>query len=497
MKKNLLLMALAALFVCSCSLDINNSPNYPQNDDISAEMIFPSVANSLAATIGDQMFNYGGFFAQYFEQKPEANQYNDLAEYRLDEGKNLFDRCYRTLYAGTLMDIQEVLARTSAPADVYACKVLRAYALTLVADNLNNAPYTEALQGAANTTPKWESGIAVYEGVLKEIDDAEAALTGSGLTLKDYVLGGDEGKWVQFANALRLRWYLRLDAAGQAGYSQKLKDLVAEGNFPDADITFDAYLDQEKQYNPWYAGVFELGTQNHVAAYPLVSYLVATSDPRIAYAIDKNEAAGAYVGQIPGAKSRMKEWSGSDWKNAHVSAINYGPAHAMPVYFFTAAEVQFLMAEVELNINNDLAAAKTAYNAGIALDFASRGVDDAGLTTFMANPAISLDGLTDKEEMMKRIGMQKWVALFYRDHMEAWSEARRTHIPACSGRTAEQVYKDSPAQYVPGDFIVPAVNEIIAGGLIKRVPYPENARKFNINTPAFETLDKKVFFDKN
>ena len=38
------------------------------------------LATAIADCIGDQMFNYGGFFAQYFEQAPTANQYNKLAE---------------------------------------------------------------------------------------------------------------------------------------------------------------------------------------------------------------------------------------------------------------------------------------------------------------------------------------------------------------------------------------------------------------------------------
>ena len=488
--KKYIYIAASLLVLGGCSLDINENPNSPSSEDINATLIFPSIENFVADAIGDQMFNYGGFFAQYFEQMPEANQYNDLAEYNLDEGSNLFDRCYRNLYAGALKDINEVLERTDNPADVFAATVLRAYSLALVVDNLGSAPYTEAIKGNENTNPKWEDGVAVYEGILAEMDAAQKNLSeGASMSVSDYILDGDGDEWIKFANALRLRYYLRLIDGGKDAYKAKLTALVAEGNFPEDDVKWDVYLDQEGQFNPWYHSVFQL-TNNHCAAYPIVSYMSSTSDPRIATYIKKNEADDKYVGQIPGAKTRMKEWSGSDWKNKNVSKIDYTPTHAMPIYFFTAAELNFLIAEVEIRFNSNNAAAKDAYEAGVKADFASRKVE--GADDFLANASVSFDAAADK---LKLIGMQKWVALFMRDHMEAWSEARRTDYPAVSTLTAKEVYSDATA-YTAGEFIVPAVNNIEAGGVIMRVPFPENARKYNTNTPPFQTCDKKVFFDK-
>ena len=307
--KKYIYIAASLLVLGGCSLDINENPNSPSSEDMNATLIFPSIENFVADAIGDQMFNYGGFFAQYFEQMPEANQYNDLAEYDLDEGSNLFDRCYRNLYAGALKDVNEVLARTSNPADVFAATVLRAYSLALVVDNLGSAPYTEAIKGNENTNPKWEDGVAVYEGILAEMDAAQKNVSeGASMSVSDYILDGDGDEWIKFANALRLRYYLRLIDGGKDAYKAKLTALVAEGNFLENDVKWDVYLDQEGQYNPWFHSVFSL-TNNHCAAYPIVSYMSSTSDPRIATYIKKNEADDKYVGQIPGAKSRMKALS--------------------------------------------------------------------------------------------------------------------------------------------------------------------------------------------
>ena len=491
MKKILLFTAAAGLLaLSSCDLDINDNPNYPSPDDVTVDLMFPSVENFVADAVGDQMFNYAGFFSQYFEQMPEANQYNNIAELHLDEGSNLFDRCYRNLYAGALQDIEDILSRDNNTSDIFACKVLRAYAFQLLVDNMDQAPYTEALQGSANSQPKWDLGKDIFEGVLNELDEAEKNLTGEVMGVTDPMLNKNLDQWKGFANALRLRIYVRMIAAGvdAAGYQAKAVALVKAGNFFTGDIAWNVFSNAEGQYNPWYQANYKRLAANIVAAYPIVSYYKATNDPRISYAIFPNEASNDYVGQIPGGKIPSKTWNG-DWKNKDVSAIKGAPAMTMPIYLFTQSELQFLIAEIQLKYNNNAAAAKAAYEAAVKADFASRGV--AGADAFLAGSAVNWDRAADKAKL---IAMQKWVALFYRNHMEAWSEIRRTDIPATSSSTGEQIFKDATV-YTAGDMIVPATNYIVAGGLCKRVPYPQNARQLNVNTPAAKLLSDRVFWD--
>ena len=146
MKKIYLLLTVAAvLCLASCNLNVNDDPNYPSSSDVTPDLVFPAAENAVAAAVGDAMFNYGGFFAQYFEQRPEANQYNDEAELNLDESSNLFDRCYRTLYAGALADIKNVMDRTENKSDLFACTVLRAYTFQILVDNLDQVPATGAV----------------------------------------------------------------------------------------------------------------------------------------------------------------------------------------------------------------------------------------------------------------------------------------------------------------------------------------------------------------
>ena len=66
MKKILLYASLAttALFA-GCDLNINDDPNYPMNDQVTADLIFPSISASIASAVGGEIYNYAGFFAQY------------------------------------------------------------------------------------------------------------------------------------------------------------------------------------------------------------------------------------------------------------------------------------------------------------------------------------------------------------------------------------------------------------------------------------------------
>ena len=486
MKKIYLLAAAGLMMISSCDLDINQDPNYPTKADISAELQFPSVISAIADASGDQMFNYAGFFSQYFDQMPEANQYNDLAELNIDESKDIINRCYRNLYAGALMDIEDIKTKTTNTANLFANQVMRVQTFQLLVDNTSETPYTEALN-PSNSSPKYDDGKTVYEGVLNELDAAEAALSGDVMTMTDPLLNKNLSQWKGYANALRLRMYLRLIDGGQNEYQAKAKALVAEGNFFTGDVAWDVFSDQEGQYNPWYQSVFRL-TNNHCAAYPIVSYMQNTGDPRLSYAIKARESDGTYVGQFPGSKQEPAI-VGTSYKNKDVSTINYDVAHAMPIYLFTQSELQFLIAEVEKRFNNNDAAAKAAYEAGVEADFALRGT--AGADTFLAGSG-SWDAAADKLNLLY---MQKWVALFMHDHMEAWSEIRRTDVPALSASSAAQI-KANPLVYTPGDLIAPAVNKKGGDGIALSMPYSSDSRKYNVNTPAkARQITDKVFWD--
>lgn len=207
---------------------------------------------------------------------------------------------------------------------------------------------------------------------------------------------------------------------------------------------------------------------------------------RIAYNFAK-DGTGNYTGALPATK-----YAFSDIKNANVSELRYYATQ--PVYFFTQAELQFLIAEVELRFNNNDAAAKTAYETAIASDFNARGITDGSVVDGFINGAVKWSGVSSVSDKLNLIYMQKWVALYGMDPMEAWSEQRRTDVPTWSTEAAATI-KNDPGSYTAGQLIIPAVNALGGTNVVKRQWFPDNSRKFNPNAPEPVNITTPVWWD--
>ncbi|MFY7731608.1 MAG: SusD/RagB family nutrient-binding outer membrane lipoprotein, partial [Flavobacterium sp.] len=60
----ILIVFVLSLFVsCDEKLDINTDPNYPE--EINAGLALTSAESTLAAVVGGELTNLGGFYAQY------------------------------------------------------------------------------------------------------------------------------------------------------------------------------------------------------------------------------------------------------------------------------------------------------------------------------------------------------------------------------------------------------------------------------------------------
>ena len=101
----------------------------------------------------------------------------------------------------------------------------------------------------------------------------------------------------------------------------------------------------------------------------------------------------------------------------------------------------------------------------------------------------------DNAAKLTLIYMQKWVALCYMDHVEAWSEIRRTDVPKLSSKTANQINTDATV-YTPGELISPMRNGLGDGNMVKRMFFPLTARQLNVNTPAMVPVTTSVWWDK-
>ena len=355
---------------CSDYLDINHNPNYPGS--VSNDLLLPSAEAYIAGRVGGNMFNYAGFFSQYFEQAPDASQYQDISEYRFTI--DMFSSDYRYLYAGALKDLEDILVQAEADeawGDYFVATVLKAYTYQTLVDQMDKAPYSEAMQGASNPMPKWDNGEDIYADLLVKLDEAEAKLNDVSSVPNDMILGGDLEAWKQFGNALRLRLLMRGSFAQDN--SQAIKDLINKGNFFTGDIVFDNFSDEANKRNPWYTTNRVELANNHVASYPIISYMKATSDPRLDVCFAPSANTGTQEGEIPGSRQAT---ANDGKKRGDFSTPIIGAT--TPVYLYTQSELQFFLAEAYLRFFNDDAKAKAAYEAAIDANFTTRGITSGG-----------------------------------------------------------------------------------------------------------------------
>ena len=248
------LLSLLMLFACEEELDINTDPNTPAQ--ISKGLALSAAQGSIATVIGGDLFNLGGMFAQYYTQSPGAGQYTQIDEYNL--GTDYANRLWTELYAGALNDLEFVKDESMEdedPATFLIATVLQAYTFQYLVDIFGDVPYTEALVGNENISPMPTPGEETYADLIASINEAVTAYENSGgdseVGAQDLIFNGEMDNWVEFANTLLLRFYIRMASTSQAN-SSAVMELINNNNFLSENAAFSAFGDAINKRNPFY-----------------------------------------------------------------------------------------------------------------------------------------------------------------------------------------------------------------------------------------------------
>jgi hypothetical protein len=483
MKKLIILFVLASVFAgCSDWLDVNDDPNIA--NEMTIEYVLPSAQASIATQLGGTLFNIGGFYAQYWTQAPEGNQYTDVDKF--DIKSDLLDNVYTELYAGALNDLEYIRHNTNNTNDhgnYLVATVLRAYTFQILVDLFSKVPYSEALDGYNKVNPKFDAGSDVYKGIIAEVNHAlELVHVNSSVVSSDLLLGGDVDEWIGFANALKLKIYMRQSETG-VNHEKEIKALLSKADFMSQDIKFTSFQDEQNKRNPWYDTEIEyIGGVNHIATKNIISYMQGNNDPRIDVIWQKATKTNDYKGNYPGG-SLIENIENADFSFPLLSSTT-------PVCLYSLAELYLFIAEAELRYNNDLSAAQSAYEAAVDASLSLHGLSVNGDDLYGNGKPFAFDGT------LKQIAMQKWACLAMVNHIESWFEINRTDFPSVSSSTVEEIMANNDL-YSPGDRIVPYENSLGEGNLLTRFYYPDVAISRNINAPAQVKLTDKVWWDKN
>lgn len=233
----LLGVCLIAASSCKKYLDVNNNPNAPT--DVTPDLILPAALAQTAAT--NVTFNsYGAWVGGYQANAGGYGGFGSVLTYNYATSDNtgLWSSSFNNLN-----DYQTIINKTNAtgPYKNYnaIAKIMKAFCYIRLIDLYNDVPYSEALKGLGNLSPKYDKAEDVYRGLFKEINEGIASLalpndpqstiktaTSPNSQRIDILFAGGEGdaatftnfeassgyptaKWTEFANTIKLKMLVR------------------------------------------------------------------------------------------------------------------------------------------------------------------------------------------------------------------------------------------------------------------------------------------------
>lgn len=483
--------AALALTSCSSFLDINKDPNSPSTENMTADIMFPAAEMNLATSYGDFLRIVGGYYSQHYAQLTGTSNYLDYSQFMMSATRS--SGTYTQLYSRVLGNLETIRNLATAESDwgtYLAATTLRAFTFQVLVDCYGETPYSEALN-ASITSPKFDDGESVYNGILAELDAALAKATPIDPVCSNFLFPSESAaSWIKFAKALKLKLMMRMGATGAA-----LDALVAESDFPAEDVAWaGCWSDEASKSNPFYAeefGSYFAPQKNVSLNLALQATLADSDDARLQAFFDAN-GSGVYTGAVSGT-------------NYSVSAQTHGASYwcrpaikfNSPVYLISVAEVEFFLAEYYA-AKSSMDDAKAHYEAAIEASFATAGVGGADAVYGAAG-----DYKWVASDWKKLIGIQKWVALSGINNFESWCELRRLKYPEYGTQKASQFYNVQSGSYdvstyVPGTIYEPiTVNSKLASRqVLQRFPYANSSTSRNSNAPATKADSEPVFWAK-
>ena len=494
MKKNqfwgLALAATVAFSSTSCSkdefLDVNKNPNSP------TAVGMPVLLTGALLTTGFANANDLGRVTSLLMQY-QAGIANQPATYDIYNIRGSFDNQWNgELYSGILVNTKQLIdlaSQKNSPAYGGIGKLLQAYGFTLTTDLYGDVPYSQALQGLGNLTPRFDKQEDIYKGNSAKGIQSLFDLVKSGLAdldkpsaLKpsladDPIYGGDLNKWKQMGNTLLLKLANTISKKEPALAGSIIAQAAAgaiSSNANDFQVPFGTATTNQ---NPLYQYNFATRPDDQMLSQRLLDSLSVRKDPRLPIyftATASNTAStttplGIFTGFQNGAPATAPVRANRSRYNVYLR----GTLGEAPVRLLTNFQRLFILAEsaVQGLPGFTLPAGTTAqslYQSAIRASMTKAGVADADVTAyFAANPRVALLS-SDATLAQNQIITQKWIA-WVGNGYEAYNDYRRTGFPRLA--VVQNAAGDDPS-------IIP-----------RRIPYPNS--ELNANTNA-EGLDKTL-----
>lgn len=389
-------------------------------------------------------------------------------------------------YVSAMPALQTIIKESKTDASINLksiARIWKAFVFHRTTDYFGPIPYSKI--GLDSTVVPYDAQKDIYYGLFQElteaVNDLKNNLSKPSFAEMDMIYGGDNTKWVGFANSLRLRLALRISKVEPQKAQQEAEAAVAAGVL--TDVGQDAYLKVSAPNN--YNGLARISSWNEFRmSTSMESLLKGYQDPRLSKFFQPAISTGQYTGVRNGMIPAEQTLPQNDYNQASNLSARLTPdsMFSTPISVLYSAESYFLRAEGALKGWNMGGNAADLYAKGIEMSLRTWGIND--MTTinnyinssnvpsapggYFNTPALTnipVKFSADPAQQLEQILTQKWLAVFP-DGFEAWAEMRRTGYP----KFYPLIHSDNP--------------DVPANEMIRRIPFLDFDKA--TNGPAVE-----------
>ena len=424
---------------------VNVNPNQPEK--VQSQTLFTNATLSTMQNLRGSTFEHGlgALWVQHYAEIQYAE-----ADVNNPRGSTV-EGFWNTLYSGALQDYTQILQQSAnANSIVGPTLVMRAFLVEEMTDLWGDMPFTEASQGSANLTPKYDTQQVIYDSLFASLTRAASITTGAGdaLLAADPIYGQADqtaavqaAQWVKLANSLHARAALRISQADAAkSKAELLKALAGPVITSNDDNAFMAWpggtianplctnwvgcsgTRDDQRISKRFVDTLKINADPRLSKYAdsTVNSRSASATPcDSAYRGFPNGITEAGKSSLPKNTCTGKTMGLGDFSRPTVSIRG----QTSPSYIMTYSELLFIKAEAA-NRGWTAGDAKSLYEQAITASMEQWEVSPTAIAAYLAKPGVAYTAANG----LKQIAYEKWVSLFNLEN-EAYAEWRRLDYP--------------------------------------------------------------------
>jgi hypothetical protein len=468
MKKNLIYVSLSLLLLGSSGCEkLEDFGNTNLDPAATTQPVLQALLTNAQASIGGYAAQTrGGLYAQYFSE----TQYTDVSLYSVPQ------LSFTGEYAGVLTDLQIIKNVNSSNNMTQVANILQQYVFWTITDRWGDVPYSEALQGASKTTPKYDTQESIYKGMIASLKASVAAFDGTSMVQGDVIFNGNVAAWKRAANSMRMLMAIQLSkkypaAGGYAAtaFSEALTDGGGYISTNAQNMVID-YPGGNFKSNWW--SVYN-GRKDYAESKTMTDLMGSLADTRqLAFGGQTQDqtAGNATVTSNIGVPYGVVRATAEAF-----TAANTGWARILRGDFRTESSDIVVISAAQVALARAEAAERgwtseslsTVYNDGITLSYGQWGI--AVPAGYLASNAVGAVGTAGN---IQKISTQRYIAS-YPNGLQGWNIWRKSGFPTLtpapnatnsSGQIPRR-YTYASSEYTSNATSVNAAKALLPGGL--------------------------------